>query len=197
MIEQYKKIISEEINKKYNINPVIEMPKKINCDLSIPLFGLVKEMNDSLPNIFDKLAEVIKPLEFVKEVTMVSGFLNIDFNRVYYTKDIMNTIEAEQKEFGGLVKNNKTIVIDYSSPNIAKNFSVGHLRSTVIGNSIKNIYKKRGYEVVGVNHLGDWGTQFGKIIVAYKNWVNHQLFEEDPVKELQRIYVKFHQEVET
>lgn len=195
MIEQYKKIISEKVFENIGVRPVIEMPKKINCDLSIPLFGLAKELNDKLPNIFEKIKEIISPLEFVSNVSMVGGFLNIDFNRVYYTKEIMNKISEEKSCFATLPFNNETIVIDYSSPNIAKNFSVGHLRSTVIGNSIKKIYRKLGYKVIGINHLGDWGTQFGKIIVAYKNWVDEEAFLENPVKELQRIYVKFHEEV--
>ncbi|MDE6357620.1 MAG: arginine--tRNA ligase, partial [Eubacteriales bacterium] len=92
--------------------------------------------------------------------------------------------------------NEKTIVIDYSSPNIAKPFHIGHLRSTVIGNSLYKIYEKLGYNVVGINHLGDWGTQFGKLIVAYKKWGNKELVEKDDIKELSKIYVKFHEESE-
>ncbi|HHY96463.1 MAG TPA: arginine--tRNA ligase, partial [Acholeplasma sp.] len=89
----------------------------------------------------------------------------------------------------------KTVVIDYSSPNIAKSFSVGHLRSTVIGNSLKLIYEKNGYRVIGINHLGDWGTQFGRMIVAYKKWGNESLIEKNPISELQKLYVKFHDEL--
>ena len=88
----------------------------------------------------------------------------------------------------------KTICMDYSSPNIAKNFHVGHLRTTVIGNSLYKIYEKLGYEVVRINHLGDWGTQFGKLIVAYKTWSSKEAVEEKGIEELMRIYVKFDNE---
>lgn len=90
----------------------------------------------------------------------------------------------------------KTICIDYSSPNVAKNFHVGHLRTTIIGNSLNNIYKKLGYNVVRINHLGDWGTQFGKLIVAYKKWGSKEAIEENGISELMNIYVKFHDEAE-
>ena len=90
----------------------------------------------------------------------------------------------------------KTIVIDYSSPNIAKPFHVGHLRSTVIGNALYKIYTALGYKCVGINHLGDWGTQFGKLISAYKRWGSKEAVEKDGISELMRIYVKFHDEAE-
>ena len=104
---------------------------------------------------------------------------------------------AFDDNFGGYyIGNGTTICIDYSSPNVAKNFHVGHLRTTIIGNSLDKIYSKLGYEVVRINHLGDWGTQFGKLIVAYKAWGNEDAVKNDGVAELMKLYVKFHEEAE-
>lgn len=104
---------------------------------------------------------------------------------------------ALQDNFGGSDEGNgKVICIDYSSPNVAKNFHVGHLRTTIIGNSLYKIYSKLGYQVIRINHLGDWGTQFGKLIVAYKNWGSKDAVEKDGVAELMRLYVKFHEEAD-
>ena len=97
-------------------------------------------------------------------------FLNIVLDRKTYAVQVLDEIEQSKEAYGSLPKNGKTVVIDYSSPNIAKSFSVGHLRSTVIGASLYKIYDKLGYKAIGVNHLGDWGTQFGKMIVAYDLW---------------------------
>jgi arginyl-tRNA synthetase len=111
--------------------------------------------------------------------------------------NILNNIVAMKDEFGKSDENTgKTICIDYSAPNIAKPFHIGHLRSTVIGHSIRRLHEFRGYKCVGINHLGDWGTQFGKLIVAYKNWSSRELIEEKGTEELVRIYVKFHAEAE-
>ena len=100
-------------------------------------------------------------------------------------------------DFGSSTEGNgQTICIDYSSPNVAKNFHVGHLRTTIIGNSLYKIYSKLGYKVVRINHLGDWGTQFGKLIVAYKAWGSEEAVKKDGVAELMKLYVKFHEEAE-
>ena len=119
----------------------------------------------------------------------------MSIDKVKFSKLVLDQVFKEQSDYG---KDNilKTVCIDYSAPNIAKSFSIGHLRSTMIGNALKNIYTKLGYKVVGINHLGDWGTQFGKMIVAYKLWGNRALIESNPITELQKLYVKFHEEVE-
>lgn len=197
MIEKYRQQIVESINKEFNINPVVEQPKKADSDLSIPLFGYAKQLNKKLPEVFELFKNTLNELAFIENITFMSGFLNIYFKRDFFTKSAMSEITNKLDKFGENNKRDETIVIDYSSPNIAKNFSVGHLRSTVIGNSLKNIYVKLGYDVVGINYLGDWGVQFGKIIVAYQNWVDEEAFRVDPVKELQRIYVKFHDEAKS
>ncbi|MCG7201868.1 MAG: arginine--tRNA ligase, partial [Candidatus Phytoplasma mali] len=123
--------------------------------------------------------------------------LNIKLKRASLAYEILLKINELQANYGNFPNQNQIIVIDYSSPNIAKNFSVGHLRSTVIGNALKNIYQKLGFEVVGINHLGDWGTQFGKMIVAYQKWGNKEKILKDPINELQKLYVFFHQQAKT
>jgi arginyl-tRNA synthetase len=145
-------------------------------------------------DIFNAIKADILSHSEVEDVVFLNGFLNITLKRGKVAKDILNTIYLEEENYGQLPNNNKVVCIDYSSPNIAKSFSVGHLRSTVIGNSLRRIYEKRGYKVFGINHLGDWGTQFGKMIVAYQKWGNKEDIEKDPIDELQKLYVRFHEE---
>ena len=115
-----------------------------------------------------------------------------------FAKDIIEKIMEEGTDYGRSDRGRgKTIVLDYSSINIAKPFHIGHLLTTVIGNSLYRIFSFLGYTCVGVNHLGDWGTQFGKLISAYKRWGNRELIEEGGIKELLNIYVRFHKEAET
>ena len=131
----------------------------------------------------------------IEKIEIKGSYLNIFVKR---SKFIEETLKEIDKDYGSSnLGKNKAIVIDFSSPNIAKPFSVGHLRSTVIGNSLYNIYSKIGYKVIGVNHLGDWGTQFGKLIIAYKKWGNERELEKDPIKYLLNLYVKFHKESES
>ena len=120
----------------------------------------------------------------IKDIQNIGGYCNIFLNRSLVAK---NGIEKlKQPNFGvSCPGNGKTVCMDYSSPNIAKNFHVGHLRTTIIGNSLYKIYSKLGYEVVRINHLGDWGTQFGKMIVAYRNWSSRKQVEENGIEEFQ------------
>ncbi len=128
---------------------------------------------------------------------VVEAYVNFFLDKGVYAEQILRRVLSEKENYGKSdIGKGKTIVIDYSSPNIAKPFHVGHLRSTVIGNAIYKIYEELGYHCVGINHLGDWGTQFGKLIVAYKNWGSKEAVERDGIQELMRIYVKFHDEAE-
>lgn len=114
-----------------------------------------------------------------------------------YVKEVLQKVLTQNKNYGNSnIGETKTIVIDYSSPNIAKPFHVGHLRSTVIGNALYHIFETLGYHCEGINHLGDWGTQFGKLIVAYQKWGSKEAVEQQGIQELMRIYVKFHDEAE-
>ena len=121
------------------------------------------------------------------------GFINIYLKNCFLNEEIKK-VENEKYDFSFL-NTDKTVIIDYSSPNIAKRMHIGHLRSTIIGDSIKRILQFLGFHTLADNHIGDWGTQFGKLIVAYKNWLNKKAYEEDPIGELERIYVQFSDEV--
>lgn len=167
-------------------------------DFSLPCFSFAKIMHKNPKVIAEELKEVLyedKKDLGIEKVEVVNGYLNIFMNRSIYVKywiDKISNYDFEMVKIGS----GKTICIDYSSPNIAKNFYVGHLRTTVIGNSLYKIYEKMGFQVVRINHLGDWGTQFGKLIVAYKMWSNKDLVTEKGIEELLRIYVKFNKEAE-
>lgn len=178
------------------IEKLIEIPPKPEMgDFAFPCFQLAKELHKAPPMIASDLAEQIGVPEFLSEVKVQGAYLNFYVNKVDYIKQIVEAASVEN--YGSSNEGEgKTICIDYSSPNVAKNFHVGHLRTTIIGNSIYKIFSKLGYKVERINHLGDWGTQFGKLIVAYKNWGNKEDIERDGVLALMNIYVKFHEEAE-
>jgi len=203
MIEYIKTELKELIEKyfldKYNleINIVIEEPKKKELgDLSIPSFVVVKALRKPLNDCVNEVVDIIKDLSIIKSYQVMGGFINITISKEELAKDILDKIIKEDNNYANGTKKNETVCIDYSSPNIAKPFSIGHLRSTIIGASLRLIYQKAGYDVVGINHLGDWGSQFGKVIVAYKKWGNKNSVENNSLSELAKLYVKFHQEAE-
>jgi len=198
MIQTMKQQLKEAIIGYYgnnDLNVVVEEPKRGNADLAVPLFALVKQLNKKMPELVEEISAIVLKAELIESATFLNGFLNMSIDKVKFSKLVLDQVFEEQSDYG---KDSilKTVCIDYSAPNIAKSFSIGHLRSTMIGNALKNIYSKLGYKVVGINHLGDWGTQFGKMIVAYKLWGNRALIESNPITELQKLYVKFHEEVE-
>ena len=172
MIENIKLDIRETLIKAFSLDDVvIEVPKKGFADLAIPLFAFAKTLRKSPQVIFEEFKTVLSTMEEISTIEFMNGFLNIFLERKALALNIVKTILNEGSNYGSVqVENPETVCIDYSSPNIAKSFSVGHLRSTMIGNSLKLIYQKSGDRVVAINHLGDWGTQFGKMIVSYKTW---------------------------
>ena len=146
--------------------------------------------------IAQDLKEKIGTADFLNKIDVQGGYLNFFIDKEKFAQQIIEDYR-NAKEYGSSTEGNgQTICIDYSSPNVAKNFHVGHLRTTIIGNSLHKIFKKLGYNVVRINHLGDWGTQFGKLIVAYKKWGSKEAVEQDGISELMSIYVKFHEEAE-
>lgn len=195
MLFKLKSQIGDLVFNKYGASVVVETPKREGSDLAIPLFSLAKEKNLKIIDLANEVIELLKENELIEESYFEKGFLNINISKEKFSKEVLNNIVSEKENYGSILNKEKTVVIDYSSPNIAKNFSVGHLRSTVIGASIAKIYDKLGYHVIGVNHLGDWGTQFGKMIVAYELWGNEESLKNDPIDYLQSLYVKFHEEV--
>ena len=194
---QFKKIIAEEISKVTNIKSeeletYIEIPKETNNgDYSFPCFRLAKELKKAPQMIATELKEKIKIVEPITKIEVVGGYLNFFINKEILEKEVLKEIS---KDFGRAeIGKGKNIVIDYSSPNIAKPFHIGHLRSTVIGGALYNIYKQLGYNVIGINHIGDYGTQFGKLIEGYKLWGNEYDIEKNPIEELTKIYVRINE----
>lgn len=180
-----------------DIASALEIPPKADMgDFAFPCFKLAKIYHKAPPLIAQELQEKIQKPGFLSEIKVAGGYLNFYVDQSQFAKQIVDHYLSSDNFGGSIEGNGKTICIDYSSPNVAKNFHVGHLRTTIIGNSINNIYRKLGYNVVRINHLGDWGTQFGKLIVAYKKWGSQEAVEKDGISELMKIYVKFHEEAE-
>lgn len=199
---EYKKIIAQRINEKTKlgediIEALIEIPPKPEMgDFAFPCFQLSKTMRKAPNIIAEELSREISKEGFEK-ITSLGGYLNFFADKSSYTKSTIETILSEKDAYGNSeIGKGKNVIVEYSSPNIAKSFHVGHLCSTAIGHALYNIIKSQGYNCIGINHLGDWGTQFGRLIVGYKNWINEAALEEEPIKELSRIYVKFYEEAE-
>ena len=176
---------------------IIEIPKdRALGDFAMPCFGLAKKMHQNPSTIASNILEKMDKSNF-DNIEIKNGYINFFLNKRKTVENIINSVlNGKDKYASSDIGNGKNIVIDYSAPNIAKPFGVGHLRSTVIGNAIKNIYKKLGYNVIGINYLGDCGTQFGKLIYAYETWGNPEEVKKNPIRELNKLYVKFHEEAE-
>ena len=198
-----KKKLCEQIAKtwefmtKEQVEEILEIPPEENMgDFAFPCFQLAKTLRKSPVVIAGELQESLQPYLQdlgVEKMQAVGGYCNFYMSRSVYVENMLKDTATDNygvKKVGS----GKTICMDYSSPNIAKNFHVGHLRTTVIGNSLYKIFDKLGYHVVRINHLGDWGTQFGKLIVAYKKWSSKKSVEAEGIDELLRIYVKFEKE---
>ncbi len=177
---------------------MIETPKYENMgDMAFPCFELAKIYRQSPHSIATELAKKIDSSHFFEKVEAVNGYVNVFLNKTEVSSRVLDEVLSKKANYGDLNIGNKGVItIDFSSPNIAKPFSMGHLRSTVIGNSLALISEKCGYQPIKINHLGDWGTQFGKLIVAYKMWGDEQKVKENPIKELLKLYVHFHEEAE-
>ena len=200
-----KKEISEQIAKTIEnveakeIYTYIEIPKDTkNGDYSFPCFRLAKILKKAPQEIANGIKEKLEQngamnSEILERVDIVGGYLNFYVSSKLFTKEVLEQISNNAK-FGVETEDEKNkeknIVIDYSAPNIAKPFHIGHLRSTVIGAALYNIYKYLGYNVIGINHLGDYGTQFGKLIEGYKRWGEEYNVDLDPINELTKIYIR-------
>ncbi|MCH5151706.1 MAG: arginine--tRNA ligase [Clostridiales bacterium] len=195
----YKQIIANKIKAPLSTaeleSLITETADDSFGDYAFPCFKLAREMRMSPVQIAEKLASEIQLDEHVVKVEAVNGYLNFFVNRLEYTKSVLDEVTKKGVKYGNdTVGNGKTVCIDYSSVNICKSFHIGHLSTTAIGSSLYKLYTALGYNVVGINHLGDYGTQFGKMIVAFKLWTDRATVEKLGVQELQRVYVKFHQE---
>jgi arginyl-tRNA synthetase len=184
-------IDKEEIAKLMEYPPNQEMG-----DVSLPCFQLSKALRKSPQTIADELKDQLKD-DIIQHMDSVSGYLNITFNKILFAESLIQDVIHHGERYGAQnLGKGRTVVIDYSSPNIAKPFHVAHLRSTVIGHALVQIYSFMGYKTIGINHLGDWGTQFGKLIVSYQLWSNAEEIQKKGIDELLRLYVKFHEEAE-
>ena len=198
-MKNFKQIIAKQISKTIEINAkelegYIETPKDSkNGDYAFPCFRLAKELRKAPPAIASEIKEKLEPVEEIEKVEVAGGYLNFFINKSTLAEEVLGEISKTEQYGKSIVGEGKNIVIDYSAPNIAKPFHIGHLRSTVIGGALYNIYKYLGYNVTGVNHLGDYGTQFGKLIEGYKMWGEEYDIEKDPINELTKIYIRINE----
>lgn len=194
------KILALQI-KEIDENEILEMieipPDSKMGDYAFPCFRLAKIFRKAPPLIAKEIAEQIKDEELLKEVININGYVNFFINPSLFIKSVLEDVYQLGDDYGKTnIGDNKKVIVEYSSVNIAKPFHIGHIRSTVIGSALNNIYKFLGYDTVAINHLGDYGTQFGKLIVAYKLWGNKKAIENNPIPELLKIYVQYHEEAE-
>ncbi|KOP82680.1 arginine--tRNA ligase [Cytobacillus solani] len=184
--------------KKSKLLNMIEIPKFANMgDLAFPCFELANIYRKSPQNIALELVQNVELSNCFQNAVAASGYINVFLNKSEVSSRIIQEVISRKEKYGDInIGNQNVITIDFSSPNIAKPFSMGHLRSTVIGNALALLSEKCGYKPIRINHLGDWGTQFGKLIVAYKKWGEEQKVRQNPIKELLKLYIQFHEEAE-
>ena len=193
------KLIGETISMDaLQIAKTLEVPPDSEMgDFAFPCFRLAKELKKAPPAIADEIKSKIVLPDFLNRIDVAGPYLNFFVDQGFFAKTILSNIYNKGNLFGSSdVGQGGCVVIDYSSPNIAKPFHIGHLRSTIIGHSLYKIYNFLGYKSFSVNHLGDWGTQFGKTITAYKHWGNKEEVEKGGISALVELYVKFHDEAE-
>lgn len=180
------------------ITALIEVPpNKDMGDFAFPCFKLAKVFRKAPNMIAVELSEKIEAKGVISNVTPLGGYINFFVNKSQLAETVIKDVLTKKEKYGHSdLGKDKTIVIDFSSPNIAKPFHIGHIRTTVIGNALYKIYDSQGYNTVRINHLGDYGTQFGKLIVAFKLWGNKEAVEANPIPELLKLYIQFHDEAE-
>lgn len=203
----YKDLIAGNISgitgiEKEKVYELIEIPPRLDMgDFAFPCFTLAKTLRKAPPLIAKEIAEnpaITAGAEDELQAAAVGPYLNFKLERKVLARELISRIRTEGDSFGASAEGEgKNVIVEFSSPNIAKPFHVGHAFTTILGDSISNIYAKLGYNVIRFNHLGDYGTQFGKLITAWRLWGDEKAMEVDPIEELTRIYVKFHQEAKT
>ncbi len=193
----YTKLIAEKISwavqiSKTEIESYIEIPPQSDMgDFAFPCFKLAKILKKSPVMIAEEIKDKITTDEYIERIEEKSGYLNFYINNEKLVEEVLKEIEEQKEEYGKSDEGNgKNIIVEYSSPNIAKPFHIGHLRTTLIGNALYRIYKYLGYNTTGINHLGDYGTQFGKMIEAYKLWGKEYDLTQDPINKMMDMYVR-------
>ena len=198
----YKKYIAEKLHiegvSESEIYELIALPPNTEMgDYALPCFKFAKLLRKSPVMIAETLRASFATDDVVSEVSAVNGYLNFKINKSGFVRQTLDRIFAEKDAYGASdVGAGKTVCIDYSSINIAKPFHIGHLSTTVLGGALYRIFNALGYKAVGINHLGDYGTQFGKLISAYKRWGNKDEIERGGIRALNELYVRFHREAE-
>lgn len=200
----FKKEIGKQVSKNCdNLNEdtiieLLEVPPNYELgDYAMPCFRLAKELRKSPNIIAQEIVGAIKENDIFEKIENVGPYVNFFISKKTLGETVLKEVFEKKEMFGSSdIGKGQNVTFDYSAPNIAKPFHVGHLRSTVIGNSLYKIYNFLGYNSIGINHLGDWGTQFGKMISAYKRWGDDEAIKKEPIKSLQALYVKFHKEAE-
>ncbi|MEG2288574.1 MAG: arginine--tRNA ligase [Clostridium sp.] len=199
----YKNIIAENLCTYIDIDTetiikVIENPPKADMgDFAFPCFQLANAMKKAANIIAQDLKLQMGNIDGFEKIEVLGPYVNFFVAKSDFIKDIIERILSEKEQYGTTNEGvDKNVIIEYCSVNIAKPFHVGHLVTTMLGNSLHKIFNSQGYNAIGINHLGDWGTQFGKLIYAYNNWGDEKALEEEPIKEMLRVYVKFHDEAE-
>ena len=199
----YKKHIAEKIHvdgvSADELYDLIALPPNLEMgDYALPCFKFAKILRKSPVMIAEELKNSIPTDDVISEVSAINGYLNFKINKDGFVRATLDKILSEKDQFGASNEGaGKTVCIDYSSINIAKPFHIGHLSTTVLGGALYRIFNYLGYKAVGINHLGDYGTQFGKLISAYKRWGDKTTIEQGGIRALNELYVKFHQEAET
>lgn len=192
----FKSYIAEAISKATNINKdeiesYVEIPKdETNGDFAFPCFRLAKELKQSPVNIANNIKDNIKvDSNIISKIDVVNGFLNFYIAKECLAKETIQKFDTQKEDYGkSNIGEGKTVIVEYSSPNIAKPFHIGHLKTTIIGNSLYKLYKYLGFNTIGINHLGDYGTQFAKLIEGYKRWGGEYDFSTDAIDKLADIY---------
>jgi arginyl-tRNA synthetase len=181
-----------------DILPMIEIPADPAMgDYAFPCFRLAKTLRKAPPAIAADIAAALTAPAFIAETQVVGAYINFFLDKQRFIQDVLTQVSEHGENYGGShIGAGRVVCIDYSSINIAKPFHIGHLSTTVIGSALYKIYGFLGYKPVGINHLGDWGTQFGKLIAAYKMWGNKEAIEKDAITEMLTLYVRFHEEAE-
>jgi arginyl-tRNA synthetase len=199
----YKSIIAENLCKyidieKETIERLVENPPKPEMgDFAFPCFQLAKSMKKAPNMIAQDLKAQLGNVDGFERIDAFGPYINFFVAKNDFMKEIIEKILNEKETYGNTKEGEgKNVIVEYCSANIAKPFHVGHLYTTMIGNSLYKIFNSQGYKAIGINHLGDWGTQFGKLIYAYNNWGDEKALEKEPIKEMLRVYVKFHDEAE-
>ncbi|MFA5576271.1 MAG: arginine--tRNA ligase [Tissierellaceae bacterium] len=189
---QVEELEEEEIFMQIEVPPSYEMG-----DYAFPVFRLAKIFRKSPPSIAEELAGKIGDNPYFSKVENKGAYLNFFVNKARLVETTLKEVREKTTSFGSSdLGEGKTVIVEYSSPNIAKPFHIGHIRTTVIGNALYKIYSFLGFDTVAINHLGDYGTQFGMLISAYKRWGDKSVIEEDPINELLKLYVRFNDEAD-